>query len=148
MHRDARRPRRSPWVSLSPDTMYLHEAGLRLLAHPTVASKSFLVTIGDRSVGGLTARDQMVGPWQLPVADCAITLADFEGHAGEAMAIGERAPVALIDPAAAARMAVGEAITNLCRSAAHTSELQSLMRISYAVFCLKNKKNIAHNKHN
>src|SRR3546814_1369805 len=114
MHRDARRPRHSRWVSLSTDTLDLHEAGLRVLAHPTVASKSFLVTIGDRSVGGLTARDQMVGPWQLPVADCAITLADFEGHAGEAMAIGERAPVALIDPAAAARMAVG-------RSEEHTS---------------------------
>src|SRR3546814_785618 len=97
---------------------------LRVLAHPTVASKSFLVTIGDRSVGGLTARDQMVGPWQLPVADCAITLADFEGHAGEAMAIGERAPVALIDPAAAARMAVGEAITNLC-----AAPVESLDRI-------------------
>src|SRR3546814_1635033 len=113
MHRDARRPRHSRWTSLSTDTLDLHEAGLRVLAHPTVASKSFLVTIGDRSVGGLTARDKMVGPWQLPVADCAITLADFAGHAGEAMAIGERAPVALIDPAAAARTAVGEAITNL-----------------------------------
>src|SRR5690606_10960916 len=104
MHRDARRPRHSRWGSLSTDTLDLHEAGLRVLAHPTVASKNFLVTIGDRSVGGLTARDQMVGPWQLPVADCAITLAGFEGHAGEAMAIGERTPVALIDPAAAARM--------------------------------------------
>ncbi|MGN7726586.1 phosphoribosylformylglycinamidine synthase [Luteimonas sp. 22616] len=114
MHRDARRPRHSRWTSLSTDTLDLHKAGLRVLAHPTVASKSFLVTIGDRSVGGLTARDQMVGPWQLPVADCAITLSDFEGHAGEVMAIGERAPVALIDSAAAARMAVGEAITNLC----------------------------------
>src|SRR5699024_4854870 len=78
------------------------------------AAKSFLITIGDRSVGGLTVRDQMVGPWQLPVADCAITLAGFEGNAGEAMALGERTPLALIDPAAAARMAVGEALTNLC----------------------------------
>ncbi len=91
----------------------LYDAGLRVLAHPTVAAKNFLITIGDRSVGGLTARDQMVGPWQLPVADCAITLAGFEGYVGEAMAIGERAPLALIDAAAAARMAVGEAITNL-----------------------------------
>ena len=87
---------------------------LRVLAHPTVASKNFLVTIGDRTVGGLTARDQMVGPWQLPLADCAITLSDFDGVAGEAMAIGERTPLALLDAAAAARMAVGEAITNLC----------------------------------
>ena len=124
MHRDARRPRHSRWAALSTDTLDLHEAGLRVLAHPTVASKSFLVTIGDRSVGGLTARDQMVGPWQLPVADCAITLAGFEGHAGEAMAIGERAPVALIDSAAAARMAVGEAITNLC-----AAPVESLDRI-------------------
>ncbi|GAA3931298.1 phosphoribosylformylglycinamidine synthase [Luteimonas lutimaris] len=124
MHRDARRPRHSRWVSLSTDTLDLHEAGLRVLAHPTVASKSFLVTIGDRSVGGLTARDQMVGPWQLPVADCAITLAGFEGFSGEAMAIGERAPVALIDSAAAARMAVGEAITNLC-----AAPVESLDRI-------------------
>jgi phosphoribosylformylglycinamidine synthase len=91
----------------------LYDAGLRVLAHPTVAAKNFLITIGDRSVGGLTARDQMIGPWQMPVADCAITLAGFEGYAGEAMAIGERAPLALIDAAAAARMAVGEAITNL-----------------------------------
>ncbi|HVI57296.1 MAG TPA: phosphoribosylformylglycinamidine synthase [Luteimonas sp.] len=114
MHREARRPSHVRWPSLSTDTLDLHEAGLRVLAHPTVACKHFLVTIGDRSVGGLTARDQMVGPWQLPVADCAITLSDFEGHAGEAMAIGERTPVALLDPAAAARMAVGEAVTNLC----------------------------------
>src|SRR5690606_503273 len=92
----------------------LHEAGLRVLAHPTVAAKQFLVTIGDRSVGGLTARDQMVGPWQLPVADCAITLAGFHGQSREAMAIGDGIPLALIDAAAGARMAVGEAITNLC----------------------------------
>src|SRR5690606_30750883 len=74
----------------------------------------FLITIGDRSVGGLTARDQMVGPWQVPVADCAITFAGFTGFTGEAMAIGERTPLALLDAAASARMAVGEAITNLC----------------------------------
>jgi phosphoribosylformylglycinamidine synthase len=91
----------------------LHEAGLRVLGHPSVAAKSFLITIGDRSVGGLCARDQMVGPWQMPVADCAITLTDFDGHAGEAMSVGERTPLALIDAAASARMAVGEALTNL-----------------------------------
>jgi phosphoribosylformylglycinamidine synthase len=124
MHRDTQRLRASRWPSLSTDTLDLHEAGLRVLAHPTVASKNFLVTIGDRTVGGLTARDQMVGPWQMPVADCAITLSDFEGYAGEAMAIGERAPVALLDSAAAARMAVGEAITNLC-----AAPVQSLDRI-------------------
>ena len=114
MHRDARRLPGHRWPGLETGALSLHEAGLRVLAHPTVAAKSFLVTIGDRSVGGLTARDQMVGPWQLPVADCAITLSGFDGTAGEAMAIGERTPLALLDSAAAARMAVGEAITNLC----------------------------------
>ena len=122
MHRDTARVTPNRWPQLNVVALAaggsageaLHEAGLRVLAHPTVASKQFLVTIGDRSVGGLTARDQMVGPWQLPVADCAITLAGFHGHAGEAMAIGERTPLALIDAAASARMAVGEAITNLC----------------------------------
>jgi phosphoribosylformylglycinamidine synthase len=114
MHRDTARPSAPRWPELATEQLDLREAGLRVLAHPTVASKSFLVTIGDRTVGGLTARDQMVGPWQLPVADCALTLSDYEGFAGEAMAIGERTPLALLDPAAAARMAVGEAITNLC----------------------------------
>ncbi|KAF1704352.1 phosphoribosylformylglycinamidine synthase [Pseudoxanthomonas suwonensis] len=114
MHRDAIHPPAAPWPALGTGALDLHQAGLRVLSHPTVASKSFLVTIGDRSVGGLTARDQMIGPWQLPLADCAITLADYEGFAGEAMAIGERTPLALLDSAAAARMAVGEALTNLC----------------------------------
>ncbi len=113
MHRDTRRVAAAQWPTLEDGAIDLHDAGLRVLAHPTVAAKQFLVTIGDRSVGGLTARDQMVGPWQLPVADCAITLSGFDGFVGEAMAIGERTPLALIDAAAAARMAVGEAITNL-----------------------------------
>ncbi len=124
MHRDAAHPVRPRWPQLETDALDLREAGLRVLAHPTVASKSFLVTIGDRAVGGLTARDQMVGPWQLPVADCAITFAGFEGQAGEAMAIGERTPLALLDAAAAARMAVGEAITNLM-----AAPLESLRRV-------------------
>ncbi|WP_295959043.1 phosphoribosylformylglycinamidine synthase [uncultured Xanthomonas sp.] len=114
MHRDTRQPPAPRWPELDTEALDLREAGLRVLAHPTVAAKSFLVTIGDRSVGGLTAREQMIGPWQLPLADCAITLAGFDTHAGEAMAIGERTPLALLDAAAAARMAVGEAITNLC----------------------------------
>ena len=113
MHRDTQRVAPVRWPKLDTSELNLREAGLRVLSHPTVASKSFLVTIGDRSVGGLTARDQMVGPWQLPVADAAITLTGFSGYAGEAMAIGERAPIAMIDAAASARMAVGEAITNL-----------------------------------
>ncbi|MBX3725776.1 MAG: phosphoribosylformylglycinamidine synthase [Xanthomonadales bacterium] len=91
----------------------LAQALPRVLSHPSVGDKGFLVTIGDRSVGGLCARDQMVGPWQVPLADCAATLADFDGHAGEAMAIGERTPLALLDAAASARMAVAEALTNL-----------------------------------
>ena len=84
-----------------------------VLMHPTVGSKSFLVTIGDRTVGGLTSRDQMVGPWQVPVADCAVTLMDYTGFTGEAMAMGERTPLATLDAAASGRMAVGEALTNL-----------------------------------
>lgn len=85
----------------------------RVLKLPTVASKNFLITIGDRSVTGLVARDQMVGPWQVPVADCAVTLADHHGYQGEAMAMGERAPIALVDAPSSGRMAIGEAITNI-----------------------------------
>ena len=114
MHRDTQRPAPVRWRGIETAAIDLHEAGLRVLAHPTVAAKQFLITIGDRSVGGLTARDQLVGPWQMPVADCAITHAGYDGMAGEAMALGERTPLALLDAAAAARMAVGEAITNLC----------------------------------
>ena len=114
MHRDAKhaakrcRPRRR-----SSTASRLDEAIARVLRMPSVGSKSFLITIGDRTVGGLCSRDPMVGPWQVPVADCAVTLNDFEGYAGEAMAMGERTPLALLDPAASARMAVGEAMTNL-----------------------------------
>ncbi|MBS0575332.1 MAG: phosphoribosylformylglycinamidine synthase [Proteobacteria bacterium] len=118
MQRDSVRAAPAPWpatetLALDGDRAALEAAGLRVLAHPSVAAKNFLVTIGDRSVGGLVARDQMVGPWQLPIADCAITLDDFDGYTGQAMALGERSPLALLDAAASARMAVGEAITNL-----------------------------------
>ncbi len=113
MHRDAERGANTRWPRLDTDALDLREAGLRVLSHPSVASKNYLVTIGDRTVGGLVARDQMVGPWQLPLADCGITLDDFSGYTGQALAIGERAPLALLDSAAAARMAVGEALTNL-----------------------------------
>jgi phosphoribosylformylglycinamidine synthase len=89
------------------------QAAVEVLRHPTVASKSFLITIGDRSVGGLCSRDQMVGPWQVPVADCAVTLADYEGYAGEAFAMGERTPLAIGNPAAASRVAIAEALLNL-----------------------------------
>ncbi|MFO1312607.1 MAG: phosphoribosylformylglycinamidine synthase [Burkholderiales bacterium] len=91
----------------------LREAVYRVLQLPAVADKTFLVTIGDRTVGGLCSRDPMVGPWQVPVADCAVTLMDYEGFAGEAMAMGERTPLALIDAPASGRMAVAEAITNI-----------------------------------
>ncbi|GAB6050679.1 phosphoribosylformylglycinamidine synthase [Hydrogenophilus islandicus] len=100
-----------PPFDLTP--IELREAVMRVLVHPAVASKKFLITIGDRTVGGLTARDQLVGRWQVPVADVAVTAADFVSFYGEAMAVGERTPVALNDPAASVRLAMAEAVTNL-----------------------------------
>ncbi|WP_313077161.1 phosphoribosylformylglycinamidine synthase [Melaminivora sp.] len=112
MHRDVHSVQRKA-QPLDVDGVALQQAVIDVLAHPTVASKRFLVTIGDRSVGGLTHRDQMVGPWQVPVADVAVTLADYAGFAGEAFAMGERTPLAALDAPASGRMAVAEAITNL-----------------------------------
>jgi phosphoribosylformylglycinamidine synthase len=89
------------------------EAAFRVLRLPTVANKNFLITIGDRSVTGLVCRDQMVGPWQIPVADVAVTAVSYSTYNGEAMSMGERTPLALVNPAASARMAVGEALTNM-----------------------------------
>ena len=97
----------------STDDINLYDAVKRVLHLPTIAEKTFLITIGDRSVTGMVARDQMVGPWQVPVADCAVTTASLDSYYGEAMSIGERAPVALLNFAASARLAVGEAITNI-----------------------------------
>ncbi len=112
MTRNVRRvPRALPPLELSG--IVLRDAVYRVLQLPAVADKTFLVTIGDRTVGGLCSRDPMVGPWQVPVADVAVTLMDFVGYAGEAMAMGERTPLALIDAPASGRMAVGEAITNI-----------------------------------
>ncbi len=112
MHRDVTRvARQSPAMDLTG--VSLQQAVIDVLSHPTVASKRFLITIGDRAVGGLTHRDQMVGPWQVPVADVAVTLADYAGFAGEAMSMGERTPLASLNAAASGRMAVAEAITNL-----------------------------------
>jgi len=91
----------------------LREAAYRVLRLPAVADKTFLITIGDRTVGGLISRDQLVGPWQVPVSDVAVTVADHQGHAGEAMAMGERTPVAVLNAPASGRLAVGEAITNI-----------------------------------
>jgi len=99
----------------------LRETAYRVLRHPTVADKSFLITIGDRSVGGMTARDQMVGRWQVPVADVAVTTMGFNAYRGEAMAMGERAPTALFDAPASGRIAVGEALTNI--AAAYIGQL-------------------------
>jgi phosphoribosylformylglycinamidine synthase len=112
MHRTARHvgKKLAPFTS---DGLDIRKALFEVLRHPAVASKSFLITIGDRAVGGLTARDQMVGPWQVPVADCAATTLGFETNRGEAMAIGERTPVAVINSASASRMAIGEALTNI-----------------------------------
>jgi len=112
MHRDVKTvARQSPAMDLTG--VALQQAVIDVLSHPTVASKRFLITIGDRAVGGLTHRDQMVGPWQVPVADVAVTLADHAGFAGEAMSLGERTPLASLNAAASGRMAVAEAITNL-----------------------------------
>ncbi len=112
MHRDVRRvDRRGEPLDLTG--VELQRAAFDVLRHPTVASKRFLITIGDRTVGGLSHRDPMVGPWQVPVADCAVTLADYAGVRGEAMAMGERTPLAALDAPASGRMAVAEAITNL-----------------------------------
>jgi phosphoribosylformylglycinamidine synthase len=102
----------------------LKDAVARVLRLPGVADKTFLITIGDRTVTGLIARDQFVGPWQIPVSDVAVTLADYETNAGEAFAIGERAPIALIDAPASGRIAIGEAITNI--AAAKISDISNL----------------------
>ncbi len=112
VHRDVARVARSE-APLNLTGVKLETVALDVLRHPTVASKRFLVTIGDRTVGGLNHRDPMVGPWQVPVADCAVTLADYSGFRGEAMAMGERTPLAALDGPASGRMAVGEAVTNL-----------------------------------
>ena len=99
----------------------LTEAIERVLRLPSVADKTFLISIGDRTVGGMTARDQMVGPWQIPVADVAVTLMGYNTHLGEAFALGERTPLAVINAPASGRMAVGEALTNI--AAAHIAKI-------------------------
>ncbi|WP_427979790.1 phosphoribosylformylglycinamidine synthase [Agarivorans sp.] len=112
MHRDVKTATFSGPAFKAGD-IDLAEAAERLLRLPTIAEKTFLITIGDRSVTGLVARDQMVGPWQVPVANCAVTAASYDTYHGEAMSVGERTPVALIDHAASARLAVAEALTNI-----------------------------------
>ena len=123
MHRTAEK---QDVVSEDFATQYINinEAVVRVLQHPAVADKSFLITIGDRSVTGMVARDQMVGPWQIPVADCAVTTVTYDSYAGEAMAMGERTPLALINAPASGRMAIGEAITNI--SAARIADIKDI----------------------
>jgi len=112
MLRDVKSRKALPAALDIPDVP-LKEMALRVLRLPAVADKSFLITIGDRSITGQVARDQMVGPWQVPVADCAVTLSDYINYSGECMAVGERTPLALIDAPASGRMAIGEALTNI-----------------------------------
>jgi phosphoribosylformylglycinamidine synthase len=123
MLRDVRHVAPKP-EPLALDKIAIDAAAHRIMRHPAVAAKHFLVSIGDRTVGGLCARDPFVGPWQVPVADCAVTLLDYDGYAGEAMAIGERTPLALINAPASGRMAIGEALTNI--AAAHIASLQQV----------------------
>jgi phosphoribosylformylglycinamidine synthase len=112
MLRDAKHVKRK-LKPFKPKGIDIREAAYRVLRLPTVADKTFLVTIGDRSVTGLICRDQMVGPWQVPVADCGVTATGYQGYTGEALGLGERTPIALIDAPASGRMAIGEALTNL-----------------------------------
>jgi phosphoribosylformylglycinamidine synthase, single chain form len=123
MHRTAERqePKKTP---LKLGNLSLAQAVEQVLQHPAVASKQFLITIGDRSVTGQVVRDQMVGPWQVPVADCAVTTATYDTYAGEAMSMGERTPAALLDAPASGRMAIGEAITNI--AATRISQLRDV----------------------
>jgi phosphoribosylformylglycinamidine synthase len=112
MLRDVRRVT-PPQSALATAKLDLREAAYRLLRFPAIADKTFLISIGDRTVGGMISRDQMVGPWQVPVADVAVTISDYFGHTGEAMSMGERTPVAVLDAPASGRLAVGEALTNI-----------------------------------
>jgi phosphoribosylformylglycinamidine synthase len=102
-----------PQETFDTGNIDINEAAARVLRLPTVANKTFLISIGDRSITGMVNRDQMVGPWQVPVADVAVTVSDYHGHAGECMSMGERTPLALLDAPAAGRMAIGEALTNI-----------------------------------
>ena len=116
------KPHHKPFKRPSND---LEQSALKILSHPTVGDKSYLITIGDRSVGGLIHRDQMVGPWQVPVADCGVSLRDYDGFAGEVIAVGERTPIAALDAVASARMGVAEAVMNaLSAPIKHLSDIK------------------------
>lgn len=122
MHKDAQSLARQG--TPLPVDIELADAIHRVMGHPTVASKNFLITIGDRTVGGMVSRDQMVGRWQTPVADVAVTTNSYQGYLGEAMAMGERTPIALLDSAASGRMAIGETLTNI--AAAKIKRIQDI----------------------
>lgn len=124
MHRSAQ-SRLIPQAGFETAVLNFDDVTERLLSLPTIASKKFLITIGDRSITGMVTRDQMVGPWQVPVANAGITCSDYNGYTGEAMASGERPPVALINPKASARLSIAEAITNIaCASIANMSDIK------------------------
>jgi phosphoribosylformylglycinamidine synthase len=118
--------RRLPGASddFDPAQVDVRDAALRLMRLPTIADKTFLITIGDRSVGGMISRDPLVGPWQVPVSDVAVTVSDYFAHHGEAMAMGERTPLALLNAAASGRMAVCESVTNI--AAADIARLEDI----------------------
>ncbi|MDO5055949.1 MAG: phosphoribosylformylglycinamidine synthase [Lautropia sp.] len=113
LRREGRTSGAAPAPGMDLSGLTLDTLARQVLQLPAVASKAFLVTIADRSVGGLSVRDPMVGPWQVPVADCAVGLLDYRGHGGDALAMGERSPVAVLDAAAASRLAIAESLTNL-----------------------------------
>lgn len=124
MHRQVE-SRAIPQPGFEPAVLDMNDVAERLLKLPTIASKNFLITIGDRSITGMVTRDQMVGPWQVPVANAGITCSDYQGYTGEAMASGERPPVALINPKASARLSIAEAITNIaCAKISDISDIK------------------------
>ena len=126
LRREGRTPASAPAAGMDLAGLQLDTLARQVLQLPAVASKSFLVTIADRTVGGLSVRDPMVGPWQVPVADCAVGLLDYRGHAGDALAMGERSPVAVLDPAAASRLAIAESLTNLLSAVPDRLDLTKL----------------------
>ncbi|MBN4050622.1 phosphoribosylformylglycinamidine synthase, partial [Gammaproteobacteria bacterium AH-315-M22] len=141
MQRQCTRNQQKPKPFAMPDVS-IDEMVARVLRLPSVADKTFLVTIADRSVGGLVARDQMVGPWQVPVADCAVSAASFNDNKGEAMALGERSPIAVIDGPASGRMALAESITNII--AAPIKQLSDIkMSANWMAACGDNKEDAA-----
>ena len=130
MQRNALREK-APQRDIDLSEIELSDAAFRVLRFPAVADKSFLIHIGDRTVGGLTARDQLVGPWQVPVSDVAITASGYRSNTGEAMAMGERTPLASENAPASGRMAVAEAVTNIISCVAFSGCRRQVFPHSY-----------------